>query len=235
MRANYLLPLFLSFTFILACGSGGSDEATITDGTVGACVASTGTADDIVGNWELGAIEGVPSTVDINGPLVFSSTGSYDFTAQVDTETLFLNYSGRVGSYSFTNEGSLLEVNGVMGDIFGTQISVTFCNDNTQFTFLDSTGVRFTYTRVTQNESDTSMNEETSTPRENECSVSNDTLSLRYGQSCTAYGDQWGDGTNQDLSVSCEASGITAGAVQIFGDFAEVFGLTIRCRAPGAL
>ena len=153
MRASYLHLLFVLCISIVVCGCGGSDEVIIggdpnADGTVGACVASTGTSEDIVGNWELGAIEGVPSTVDINGPLVFSSTGSYDFTAQVDTEALLLNYTGRTGAYSFTNESSLLEVNGVMGDIFGTQLSVTFCNDNTQFSFESNIGRRYTYVRA---------------------------------------------------------------------------------------
>ncbi len=145
----------LSILFVVAfsCLSCGGDETDFgddnADGRVGACVESDGTDDDLVGTWDLSAIQGVPDDVSINGPLEFFSTGTYDFTAQVDTPDYFVNYQNQSGSYSYTNSENLLATTGAFATIFSNEITIQFCNDNSQFTFLDANtdGRRHTYVK----------------------------------------------------------------------------------------
>lgn len=124
----------------------GDDSAS---GRVGVCIVSAGTADDLIGVWDLAAIQGVSESVSINGPLEFFGSGTYNFTAQVDTPDYFINYQNQVGSYSFTDSSNTLATTGAFSTIFSTEITIEFCNGNSQFTFLDTAtdGRRHTYVK----------------------------------------------------------------------------------------
>lgn len=147
-----VLPLIAAVC--VSCGGGDSGDDTdygddSANGRVGTCVVSAGTADNLIGTWDLAAIQGVSESVSINGPLEFFGSGTYDFTAQVDTAEYFVNYQNRTGSYSFTDGSNVLATTGAFSEIFSSEITIEFCNGNSQFTFLDTAtdGRRHTYVK----------------------------------------------------------------------------------------
>lgn len=159
MIIRKLNRLTLPFLAAICVGCGGGSDNPLEDttdfgddsasGQVGDCVASTGTEADLVGTWDLAAIEGVSEDTPINGPLTFYSTGTYDFTFQIDTPDYFANYTNETGSYSYTESESVLATNGAFSTIFSPEFEIQFCNDNTQFTYTDDAtdGRRYTYVK----------------------------------------------------------------------------------------